>query len=101
MHGGPVEKKMKYPKHLVPVRTMAPKFTEKGFYVWMTPKPFGKMAFLLALGILISIAFMLFSIWPLWLKIGIWYFSFYTLVILVNNLIGLTLYRWALLFLDF
>lgn len=78
------DKKMKYPKHLVPARPQNFKFSEKGFYAWLTPKPYGKMAILLTLVIIIVIAFMLFSLWPLWLKIAIWYFSFYTLIFLVS-----------------
>ena len=78
------EKKMKYPKHLVPAKPQNFKFSEKGFYAWLTPKPYGKMAILLTLGIIIVIGFMLFSLWPLWLKIAIWYFSFYTLIVLVS-----------------
>lgn len=76
------EAKKRYPKHLVPSRVR--KFSDKGFYSWLTPKPFKKLVILLVLGILIAIGFMLFSIWPLWLKIGIWYFSFYTLIVLVR-----------------
>jgi hypothetical protein len=81
----PEEKKMRYPKHLVPARPQNFKFNEKGFYAWLTPKPYGKMAILLTLVIVIVIAFMLFHLWPLWLKIAIWYFSFYTLIILVSS----------------
>ena len=81
---GPDDKKMKYPKHLVPAKPQNFKFSDKGFYAWLTPKPYGKMAILLAIGIVIVIAFMLFSLWPLWLKIAIWYFSFYTLIVLVR-----------------
>lgn len=79
--------KKKYPKHLGPSRPQAWKMTDKGFYSWNTPKPTKKLAILLVVGIIITFAFMCFSIWPLWLKIGIWYFSFYTLIILVisNN----------------
>lgn len=77
------EAKKKYPKHLVPSRMGMRKMTDKGFYSWNTPKPFKKLVILLTLGIIIAIAFMLFSIWPLWLKIAIWYFSFYTLIVLV------------------
>lgn len=78
------ESKKKYPKHLVPARPQFRKMTEKGFYSWTTPKPFKKMAILLVLGVLLTFAFMLFSLWPLWLKIGLWYFSFYTLIVLVT-----------------
>ncbi|TNV78137.1 hypothetical protein FGO68_gene1137 [Halteria grandinella] len=57
------EAKLKYPKHLVPSRTQ--QFTEKGFYSWDVPKPRGKLAFFLFIGVLIAIAFMLFNLWPL------------------------------------
>jgi hypothetical protein len=80
----PEEAKKKWPKNLVPARPDLRKFGEKGFYTWNIPKPKGKLAFFLFIGIIIAIAFMLFNLWPLWLKIGIWYFSFYTLILLVN-----------------
>lgn len=89
------EAKLKYPKHLVPSRTQ--QFTEKGFYSWDVPKPRGKLAFFLFIGVLIAIAFMLFNLWPLWLKIGIWYFSFYTLMFLLG-LILVRLFIWLFLF---
>jgi len=91
------EAKKKYPKHLVPSRMGNCKVTDKGFYSWQTPKPFKKIAILLTLGIIITIAFMLFSIWPLWLKIAIWYFSFYTLILLVGFIL-LRLVIWLFLF---
>jgi hypothetical protein len=74
----------------VPVK---PAFGEKGFYSWNIPKPRGKLAFFLFLGFLLAIAFMLFHLWPLWLKIGIWYFSFYTLIVLVSTTISLSIGR--------
>jgi translocation protein SEC62 len=40
---------------------------------------------------------MLFNLWPLWLKIGIWYFSFYTLMFLLG-LILVRLSIWLFLF---
>ena len=80
----PDEAKKKFPKHLTPARPPNNKFTEKGFYTWNIPKPKGKLALFLFIGVLIAIAFMLFHLWPMWLKIGIWYFSFYTLIILVS-----------------
>jgi hypothetical protein len=76
------EAKKKYPKHLMPCR---PQFLEKGFYSWNVPKPRGKLALFLFIGFIIAIAIMLFHIWPMWLKIGIWYFSFYTLIFLVSQ----------------
>ena len=40
---------------------------------------------------------MLFSLWPMWLKIGIWYCSFYLLIFLVG-FIMLRLVVWLFLF---
>lgn len=83
-HGAQDENmKLKYPKHLGPCKPNSWRMTEKGFYSWNTPKPMTKLTIFLIIGIIIAFAFMCFSIWPLWLKIGIWYFSFYTLIILV------------------
>jgi hypothetical protein len=77
------ELKKKWPRHLMIAR--APIFGPKGFYMFQLPKSHKKLAILLTIGIIVVIAFMLFSIWPLWLKIAIWYVSFYTLVFLVSN----------------
>lgn len=89
-HGAADENmKLKYPKHLGPCRPQNWKMTDKGFYSWNTPKPIKKLAIFLVIGVLITFAFMCFSIWPLWLKIGIWYFSFYTLIILVCHFVSL------------
>lgn len=80
----PEEGNKKYPKHLLyfPPQAM-PKMADKGFYMFNYERSHGKLAFLLFLVVLLVIAFMLFNIWPLWLKIGIWYVSFYLLVVLV------------------
>ena len=87
------EAKKKYPKHLIPARPPNNKMTEKGFYAFNVPKHMGKMALMLGLAVLLVIAFMCINIWPLWLKIGIWYVSFYLLVFLVST--HCNQYRWA------
>lgn len=89
------EAKKKYPKHLVPSRQQT--LTEKGFYAWNIPKSKTKLTLFLIIGVLIAIGFMLFSLWPLWLKIGIWYLSFYTLIVLVGFIL-LRLFVWLFLF---
>ncbi len=91
------EAKKKYPKFIVPARPQHSRCNEKGFYAWNIPKPRGKLAFFLFLGFLVAIAFMLFHLWPMWLKIGIWYFSFYTLIVLVGFIV-LRLVLWLFLF---
>lgn len=85
--GFPDEAKKKYPKHLNTATHSNSRMKDSGFYMWQLERSTGKLALLLGLGITIVIAFMLFNIWPLWLKIGLWYFSFYTLIILVSKLI--------------
>jgi Translocation protein Sec62 len=63
----------------------------------MIPKPRGKLALFLLIGFIIAIAFMLFNLWPMWLKIGIWYVSFYLLIFLMGFIL-LRLIVWLFLF---
>jgi len=59
---------------------------DKGFYIWKVEKSKGKLTMMLMLVVVIVVAFLLFNIWPLWLKIALWYFSFYLLMFLVNTI---------------
>lgn len=96
--GFPDDFNKKYPKHLNPPSADNLRLTAKGFYMWNIDRPRGKLALLLGIGIVIVIAFMMFNLWPLWLKIALWYFSFYTLVFLVSIIISfkvLSLNRWV------
>lgn len=79
----PDQAKKKWPRQLViaPQPIIGP----KGFYMFQLPKSNKKLIILLTIGFIVVMAFMLFSIWPLWLKIGIWYVSFYTLIALVRD----------------
>jgi len=95
--GFPDELKKKYPKHLNVAGQQNYRISDKGFYMWQLERSTGKLALLLGIGIAIVIAFMLFNIWPLWLKIALWYFSFYTLVFLVG-LIFIRFFVWLILF---
>ena len=67
----------------MPEKPMAP-MTETGIYMLMEKESDKKTAsmylILMVVGIL---ALMCFRLWPLWLKKGIWYVSFYLLVFLV------------------
>lgn len=83
--GFPEEFNKKYPKHLIPPQAQNMRLTAKGFYMWNIDRPRGKLVLLLGIGIVVVIAFMMFNLWPLWLKIALWYFSFYTLVFLVKS----------------
>lgn len=81
----PSELKKKYPKHTIYApggnNRMA---DDKGFFTWTIERSHTKLALMLGLVILVVIIFMLFNIWPMWLKIAIWYVSFYLLVVLVS-----------------
>jgi translocation protein SEC62 len=77
----PDDMKKRYPKHLLPLRQNTMK--DKGFYMWTVERSKGKLAFFLFLIVMVVIFFMLFNIWPLWLKIALWYISFYLLILLV------------------
>lgn len=59
------------------------RMSDKGFYSWKIEKPKGKLWLYLIFIIFIVITFMLFNIWPIWIKLGLWYFSFYLLIIMV------------------
>ena len=73
----------KTPKYLVPEKPTAP-MTETGIYMLMEKEGDKKTAGLyLGLMIVAVLALMCFRLWPLWLKKGIWYISFYLLVFLV------------------
>jgi len=63
----------------------------------MIPQSRGKLALFLFIGFIIAIAFMLFNLWPMWLKIGIWYASFYLLIFLMGFIL-LRLIVWLFLF---
>lgn len=78
----PDEAKKKYPKHLVPNKVN--QMDAKGFFMWSIEQSPQKLGSLLAIVILIVLALMLFPIWPLQVKIVIWYISFYLLMFLVS-----------------
>mmetsp|Transcript_29230 Transcript_29230/g.21763 ORF Transcript_29230/g.21763 Transcript_29230/m.21763 type:complete len:110 (+) Transcript_29230:412-741(+) len=42
---------------------------------------------MLVLVIVVMICFLLFNIWPLWIKKGLWYCSFYLLVVLLGFIV--------------
>lgn len=46
----------------------------------------GKRTLWLGLGIIIAFAVLLFRVWPQWLRVGVWYVSYYLLVSLVRNI---------------
>lgn len=61
--------------------------SEGGFYIFNVPKNAGKAYFWLGLMIAIALFFLLFKVWPEWLRIGVWYISFYLLCALIGTAI--------------
>eukprot|EP00357_Protocruzia_adherens_P034229 CAMPEP_0115009068 /NCGR_PEP_ID=MMETSP0216-20121206/22357_1 /TAXON_ID=223996 /ORGANISM="Protocruzia adherens, Strain Boccale" /LENGTH=314 /DNA_ID=CAMNT_0002376735 /DNA_START=176 /DNA_END=1120 /DNA_ORIENTATION=- len=80
-------KKLKWPKKLNPPRSQAMTFEKMSFYSWRgLKKP--KMASFLTFGIVFAvIAACLFPVWPLQLKIGLWYLSVFLLLIMTAIII--------------
>jgi len=78
----------KKPKSLeiLPMEHMA--VSPTGFYVF-TVEGVGKVKTQLWLVAIVALAFffLLFKVWPEWLKLGVWYLSWYTLVFLVSLLL--------------
>jgi translocation protein SEC62 len=73
----------KTPKYVVPAPPQQP-MTDKGIYMVMEQEGNDKYQYVyLGLVIVAILACMCFRLWPLWLKKGIWYISFYLLVFLV------------------
>jgi hypothetical protein len=81
----PTDAKRKYPKNVHMPRGQ--QVTDKCFLHMDLGKPVGKQALMLGLIVIIMIGFLCFNLWPLWLKIGIWYVSFYLLMFLVGIII--------------
>ena len=86
----------KIPKYVVqapPDQLMS----DKGLYMIVDTTTQGTQTFYLALVVLIILMLMCFRLWPLWLKKGIWYISFYLLVFLIATAI-LRVILWGILY---
>ena len=81
----PKDPAAKKPKscEVVPMQHMAVSHT--GLYIF-TVEGVGKMKtqMWLFLAVFLAFFFLLFRVWPEWLKLGVWYISWYTLVFLVS-----------------
>jgi hypothetical protein len=87
----------KTPKYVVPGPPTAP-MTDTGIYMIMEAEDGNKYQQLyLGLLIVVVLACMCFRLWPLWLKKGIWYMSFYLLVFLIVTAIFRVI-LWGLLY---
>jgi len=84
----------KCPRYVIPDK--AP-FSEKGIYMMLEKENKQKQSFYLLLIVFVILALMCFRLWPLWLKKGIWYISFYLLVFLIVTAV-LRLILWGILY---
>jgi hypothetical protein len=80
------EKKLKYPKRLKPLtNTELANFEENKMFVVFIERPVNKQnVVLLSIVIFVILSVCLFRIWPLWLKLGVWWTIFIFLCITVN-----------------
>lgn len=74
--------KEKTPKALAPAKIPV---TEGGIYIFNVPKSRSKTYLWLFLMIGMAFFFLLFKVWPDWLRIGVWYVSFYLLCALIGT----------------
>jgi translocation protein SEC62 len=90
---GPNEKT---PKYVTPVQKA---FSEKGIYMVLENKEEEQKSQKMWLGlvVVVIIVLMCFRLWPMWLKKGIWYISFYLLVFLIGAAI-LRVILWGILY---
>jgi hypothetical protein len=56
-----------------------------GMYMFTVKTNAGKQYLWLALMIFAAFFFLLFRVWPEWLRVGVWYVSYYMLVLLVSH----------------
>lgn len=72
-------------------------FTDKGIYMVLEKDESKSQSLYLGIFVVIVIILMCFRLWPMWLKKGIWYISFYLLVFLIGAAI-LRLILWGILY---
>jgi hypothetical protein len=72
-------------------------FNKQGLYSELDHTSKEQTVFWLVLAVIVVVAFMLFRMWPLWLKKAVWYMSFYLLVFLFASAI-LRVVLWGILY---
>jgi len=55
-----------------------------GFYMWVNKESGWKQFIYLGLVVFAAFFILLFKVWPEWLRVGVWYVSWYLLVFLVS-----------------
>ena len=86
----------KTPKYVVP-ELKHPLVSDTGIYMILEKEDAQSQTMYLVLLVVVVIALMCFRLWPMWLKKGIWYISFYLLVFLVVTAF-LRLILWVMLY---
>jgi hypothetical protein len=71
--------------------------SDKGIYIVIEKEAKSNQIFWLAIIAFVVLALMCFRLWPMWLKKGIWYVSFYLLVFLAVTAV-LRLIIWGILY---
>lgn len=84
----------KIPKYIVPDKSS---LHDKGIYMLIEKTSQSTQSLYLGLIVICILALMCFRLWPLWLKKGIWYISFYLLVFLIVTAI-LRVILWGILY---
>jgi len=87
---------MKQPKYTTQEQQGKP-MSDKGIYMVIENDAKSNQVFWLAIIAIVVLALMCFRLWPMWLKKGIWYVSFYLLVFLAVTAV-LRLILWAILY---
>ncbi len=80
-------KKLRYPKRMEPVPiNELPIFEENKFYMVRFDRPHKTKAYVyLSISVIVVLAVCLFPIWPLGLKLGVWWILFGITCLLVKN----------------
>lgn len=86
----------KIPKYVVQCPPDQP-MSDKGLYMVMDTTSQSTQTLYLVLIVVVILMLMCFRLWPLWLKKGIWYISFYLLVFLIATAI-LRVILWGILY---
>ena len=68
---------------LVPLDKMV--VTPTGFYIFLLEESSVKTSLWLIFMVFLAFFFLLFRVWPEWLRLGVWYISWYLLVFLVSQ----------------
>lgn len=93
---GMIHSNEKIPKYVVQAPHDMP-MTDKGLFMIVDTTTQGTQTLYLVIVVVVILMLMCFRLWPLWLKKGIWYISFYLLVFLIVTAI-LRLILWGILY---